>query len=297
MTSPDLPPPDLPPPDPSPPDLPAADLPAAADRWGDLRPRLLSAMVMIGVGALEIWLGGPSFLALVVVLTTVMIWELATITGWQAARRPGTALMIAAAAGLCLAAALLVNTPASAALLLVPSVLLALTPRRARRIASIYGAAVLLAGYGLVELREGAGTPAILWIVAVVIVSDIAGYFAGRLLGGPKFWPAISPKKTWSGTVAGWIAALLVGLGFVLAGLAGWGLVALSPLVAFGGQMGDIAESWIKRRAGVKDSSALIPGHGGVMDRFDAMIGAVCLVIVLGLVFALPLPLPLPVAR
>jgi len=118
----------------------------------------------------------------------------------------------------------------------------------------------------------------------VVVASDVLGYFAGRMLGGPKFWPAISPKKTWSGTVAGWIGAALVGLVVVLATGASWALVPFSALVAFAGQMGDIAESWVKRRAGVKDASALIPGHGGVLDRFDALIGAVVLVMALGLV-------------
>jgi phosphatidate cytidylyltransferase len=116
------------------------------------------------------------------------------------------------------------------------------------------------------------------------------GYFIGRRFGGPKFWPRVSPNKTWSGTVAGWVGAALVGLAFVAAGRAGWGLVALSPLIALAGQLGDIAESWIKRRAGFKDSSSLIPGHGGVLDRFDALIGAALAVLILSFVFALPLP-------
>jgi phosphatidate cytidylyltransferase len=138
-------------------------------------------------------------------------------------------------------------------------------------------------------LRDEQGVLAFVWLLSVVIVSDVAGYFAGRLLGGPKFWPAISPKKTWSGTVAGWIGAALLALGFVLAGQAGWGLVILSPLVAFAGQMGDIAESWIKRRTGVKDSSNLIPGHGGVMDRFDALTGAMVAVMLLTRFVDLPI--------
>ena len=175
-------------------------------------------------------------------------------------------------------------------MLLVPALFFALTRRRDRRLSAAWAAAAMISGYGLIYLRNEAGTPAILWLVLVVIASDVMGYFAGRILGGPKFWPAISPKKTWSGTVAGWVGAALVGLGFVMAGYAGWGLVALSPLVAFGGQMGDIAESWVKRRAGVKDSSALIPGHGGVLDRFDAMTGAVVLLILLSLLANLPLP-------
>jgi phosphatidate cytidylyltransferase len=128
-----------------------------------------------------------------------------------------------------------------------------------------------------------AGASVILWLVAVVVASDVLGYFAGRMLGGPKFWPSVSPKKTWSGTVAGWIGAALVGAGFVILSGASWVLMPVSALVAFAGQMGDIAESWVKRRAGVKDASQLIPGHGGVLDRFDALIGAVVAVKALGL--------------
>jgi phosphatidate cytidylyltransferase len=93
-----------------------------------------------------------------------------------------------------------------------------------------------------------------------VIASDVLGYFAGRILGGPKFWPRVSPKKTWSGTVAGWVGAAGVGLGSGPRGLGSAALVWVSPLVAFAGQMGDIAESAIKRRAGVKDSLEPDPG-------------------------------------
>jgi phosphatidate cytidylyltransferase len=149
--------------------------------------------------------------------------------------------------------------------------------------------AILISGHGLFVLRDEAGTIAFLWLLGVVIVSDVMGYFAGRILGGPKFWPAISPKKTWSGTIAGWAGAAVLGLGFVLAGYGSFWLVLLSPLVAFAGQMGDIVESWLKRRVGAKDSSNLIPGHGGVMDRFDALSGAMVLVMLLTRVFDLPI--------
>lgn len=144
--------------------------------------------------------------------------------------------------------------------------------------------AIMLAGYGLIDLRQTGGTTVILWLVAVVVASDVLGYFAGRMLGGPKFWEAVSPKKTWSGTVAGWIGAAVVGLVMVLAAGESWLLVPLSALVAFAGQMGDIAESWVKRRAGVKDASNLIPGHGGVLDRFDALIGALVVLLAMELV-------------
>jgi phosphatidate cytidylyltransferase len=254
---------------------------APSGKWSDLRTRILSAIVMVAVGAVEIWLGGTAFATLVVVLIGVMIWELAMMT---APSERQSALTLAVVAGVTLVAALVLKTEVAVLFLIVPSVALLLTPRRDQRLAAAYALAIMLAGYGLVELRSVGGTQAILWLVAVVVASDVLGYFAGRMLGGPKFWPAISPKKTWSGTVAGWIGAALVGLVVVLATGASWALVPLSALVAFAGQMGDILESWVKRRAGVKDASNLIPGHGGVLDRFDALIGAVVVVLALGLV-------------
>lgn len=254
--------------------------PAPSGRWADLRTRILSAIVMVAVGAVEIWLGGAAFAGLVVALTGVMIWELATMTAPHRQRSP---VLLAVAASAALVAALVLKTDVAALFLAGPSVALLLTPRRDRRLASAYALAIMLAGYGLIELRQSGGGTLILWLVAVVVASDVLGYFAGRMLGGPKFWERVSPKKTWSGTIAGWIGAALVGLVMVLAAGASWLLVPLSALVAFAGQLGDIAESWVKRRAGVKDASNLIPGHGGVLDRFDALIGAVVAVLALGL--------------
>ncbi|MFO1202746.1 MAG: phosphatidate cytidylyltransferase [Tabrizicola sp.] len=255
--------------------------PAPTGKWADLRTRILSAIVMVAVGALEIWLGGTAFAALVVVLTGVMIWELATMTSPSRQRSP---VALAVGAAIALVAAVVLRTELAVLFLMVPTGALILTPRRDRRLAAAYALAIMLAGYGLVHLRVGGGTSVILWLVAVVVASDVLGYFAGRMLGGPKFWERISPKKTWSGTVAGWIGAALVGAFFVWSHGASWLLVPLSAVTALAGQMGDIAESWVKRRAGVKDASNLIPGHGGVLDRFDALIGAVVAVLALGLV-------------
>jgi phosphatidate cytidylyltransferase len=131
-----------------------------------------------------------------------------------------------------------------------------------------------VAGLGLIALRDGFGALWLLWLVLVVIASDVAGYFAGRLIGGPKLWPQVSPKKTWSGTVAGWLLALAVGAAFMPLLGQGAAFLELTLWVCIAGQAGDIAESALKRHVGVKDSSHLIPGHGGVMDRFDAMLGA-----------------------
>lgn len=258
------------------------------NRWTDLRPRLLSAIVMVAVGAAEIWLGGRSFAALAMLLTGGMIWELARITA-PARRTTPLAMAFVGAGGLF--AALALNGDLATAALLVPSLALALTPRRDRRIAAAYAAAIMIAGFGLVDLRltDGNGQSAILWLISVVVVSDVAGYFAGRILGGAKFWPAVSPKKTWSGTVAGWIGAVVVGFIFYLGGYGNIGLLLLSPVIAFAGQMGDIVESWLKRRAGIKDSSTLIPGHGGLLDRFDALIGATVALMLIGLILPLPI--------
>ena len=257
-----------------------------AAQWSDLRTRVISAVVLIAVGAAEIWLGGVTFAILVIVLTTAMIWELANMT---APAQRNTPLVMAAIAAVSLGVAVAIPNPLAMTCLTAPAIALALTPRRDRRLATLYAVAIMVAGYGLISLRRS-GSETIIWLVLVVVVTDVLGYFAGRMLGGPKFWPAISPKKTWSGTVAGWVGAGFVGMVFVLAGAAGWGLVPLSVLVAFAGQMGDIWESWIKRRCGVKDSSNLIPGHGGVLDRFDALTGAIVAVMLLGLIFTLPLP-------
>jgi phosphatidate cytidylyltransferase len=141
---------------------------------------------------------------------------------------------------------------------------------------------ILLAGYGMMQVRDDMGFGWMIWLVLVVVVTDVFGYFAGRLFGGPKFWPAVSPKKTWSGTGAGWVGAALVGLLFSINTGAGLQLVGISIAISMASQMGDIAESGMKRKMGVKDSSNLIPGHGGLLDRFDGMLGASLFLLIIG---------------
>lgn len=251
---------------------------AASGRWGDLVPRILSAIAMLAVGGGAIWAGGTVFALLAVACTGLMMWELARMTrgeGYDASVLLG--LLVA----VVLALNLFVPQPWVIPLLLLPVLAGVIAPRRDTAVFAAYALVILATGWALVALRQGAGLVPVLWLLAVVVASDVAGYFAGRILGGPKFWPKVSPKKTWSGTVAGWIGAALVGAAFWAAGQGSAALVWVSPLVAFAGQMGDIAESAIKRRAGVKDSSALIPGHGGLLDRFDALAFAAILTAVL----------------
>ncbi len=252
--------------------------------WNDLRPRVLSAVVMVLVGGIEVWLGGAPFAVLVVLLTGVMMWELSRMTADPAL---DISLWLGLLAALLLALNLWSSWSVLAIGLVVPAVLGAVLPRRDRGVFLAYALVIMATGLALVLLRQSLGLVPILWLLAVVIISDIMGYFAGRALGGPKFWPRISPKKTWSGTAAGWVGAGLVGFGFWAAGLGSAHLLWASPLVALAGQMGDIAESAIKRRAGVKDSSNLIPGHGGLLDRFDALAFAAILTVALHIVVPL----------
>lgn len=255
----------------------------AAPNFADLRARAISALVMVVVGLGALWLGGAWFLGLVVVVGGLMLWELSRMLGAEPA--VATGLGVAASVAM-LAASMLPGW--GWALLAVPPLAAAVAVARDRALCVVYGTAALAAAFALAGFRAEQGLAWVAWLILVVIASDVAGYFAGRILGGPKFWPAVSPKKTWSGTVAGWLGAGLVGAGFVALGAAGPGLVAVSVLVAFAAQMGDIAESAIKRREGVKDSSGLIPGHGGVLDRFDAMLGASLVLLLASLVAGLP---------
>ncbi|MDO9525202.1 MAG: phosphatidate cytidylyltransferase [Gemmobacter sp.] len=251
--------------------------------FGDLRTRVISAIVMAVVGIADIWLGGAWFLALLVVVGGAMMWELSRMLG----AAPMAALMMGALASVVMVAVPML--PAWGWLLLaVPPLVASALVARDRVLCAVYGSAALLATFALYGFRLEQGLVWLIWLILVVVASDVAGYFAGRTLGGPKFWPAVSPKKTWSGTVAGWVGAALVGLGFAAATQAGVGLALISALVAFAAQMGDIAESAIKRRAGVKDSSNLIPGHGGVLDRFDALLGASLVMLVSAALIGLP---------
>jgi phosphatidate cytidylyltransferase len=132
------------------------------------------------------------------------------------------------------------------------------------------------------------------WLALVVIVTDILGYFAGRFIGGPKFWPKVSPKKTWSGTIAGWIGAAIVGALYVYNGAAGLELIGISIAISMASQMGDVSESALKRRMGIKDSSNIMPGHGGMFDRFDGMLGASIFLLVIEALVVFP---PVPVVQ
>lgn len=252
---------------------------SGSGQWSDLRARVLSAIVMVIVGFAAIWAGGDIFNLFIAASCGAMMWELLRML---APDKGSVALwMGVVSAGAVLASAYL---PAFYVLpvLLAPALAAAGQISAHRSICLPYAMWITLAGFGMIVIRGDFGLATLLWLICVVVATDVAGYFAGRLIGGPKFWPRVSPKKTWSGTVAGWIAAALVGWGFASTLGNGGALVLLSVVLSMASQAGDVAESAIKRKVDVKDSSNLIPGHGGFLDRFDGMLGASALFLLVG---------------
>lgn len=258
-----------------------------AGNWDDLKIRLMSGAWMAVIGILAIVIGGVWFQMLAVFVTAVMVWEC-----WIMIRgaSPTSGMLLAAAVASILSAQVFGGAQSYEflALFLVVPIIGAVVLARERITFFIFSLAVQIAGYGLVHFRIDYGFTWLIWLVSIVVVTDIAGYFAGKSLGGPKFWPAISPKKTWSGTIGGWIGAAIVGVVFTMFTNAGWTIILLSVVISFAGQMGDIAESALKRRQGVKDSSTLIPGHGGLFDRFDALLGASLFMLLVASLFNVP---------
>lgn len=146
---------------------------------------------------------------------------------------------------------------------------------------------ITLPAAALVWLRSDpvAGFETILWLLCMVWATDIGAYAAGRTIGGPKLAPRFSPKKTWAGLVGGVISAAVVGAAFASwLGLSLIGFASLSGVLAVVAQAGDIFESAVKRRFDVKDSSNLIPGHGGVLDRVDGVLPVAVVVAAVALI-------------
>ncbi|MCE8006466.1 phosphatidate cytidylyltransferase [Aestuariivita sp.] len=256
-----------------------------AAQWHDLIVRMGSGAVMLAIGLAAVAAGGDIFHGFVALICGAMVWELVRMlapgvpnVAWQLGLMAGIASMVA------------IYLPAGVALplLMAPAIVGLAWLDQHRRLYMIFVILVLLAGFGMMSVRDDFGFVWMLWLALVVVSTDVAGYFAGRMLGGPRFWPRVSPKKTWSGTVAGWIAAALVGLVFALTTKVGLELIGISAAVSMASQMGDISESAVKRKMGVKDSSSLIPGHGGLLDRFDGMLGASVFLLIVGQIIGFP---------
>ncbi len=250
-------------------------------RFGaDLRQRVISGFLLAGAAIVAVILGGWVNALFVALGTGVMAWELTRMTrGVLGFRKVGAVLafLTGAIPPVVVEAAGLVPALATATVLSIVAGF-GLARRTPRPELLAFGILLLAyAGTFFVWMRDipEHGLSIAVWLALVVVAADMGGYFCGRAIGGPKLAPVLSPNKTWAGAIGGIVFAFVVSevFGLVVGGDA-LVLGILAGLTAVVSQAGDLVESATKRRFGVKDSSTLIPGHGGVLDRFDALAGA-----------------------
>lgn len=253
---------------------PSMAAPPTSRRWGDLLPRVLSGIVLVPLALGTAALGGVTFVLFWLAAAVAITWE------WQ--RLIGSAGLLGRvlAAGLSLLVAVLLVSSGSFAWAVVVLALgmagtAALAGPSHRGMAAggvLYAGALASTVIGL--RLSASGLLALVWLFAVVWGTDVMAYFGGRLIGGPKLWPRLSPSKTWSGFLVGVTSGGALGLAVAPAGTRQGAVFLVGVAAAVVAQAGDFLESGLKRRYGVKDASHLIPGHGGVMDRLDGFITA-----------------------
>jgi phosphatidate cytidylyltransferase len=258
---------------------------AAAEQGSrNLLMRALAAAVLAPIAIAIAYTGGWLWALLVTLATVGLYLEWLLIVGlareWRSTA-PGVAAL--AVAGMCLMAGRLDIALVVLGIGLVG--VAALSPERRNWSATgfLYAAAAEIASV-MVRLHPDHGFAALFFVLLVVWAADIGGYFAGRAIGGPKLWERVSPKKTWAGAIGGLFLSLAVAGGFAAFGAGKTGpLLALGAILSVISQLGDLFESAVKRRFGVKDSSHVIPGHGGLLDRLDGFVAAVVAAAIFGL--------------
>jgi len=245
--------------------------------------RVIAALILAPLAIAIAYAGGWLWILLVTLAVIGLYVEWLTIVG-LAREMPVVVSGIAALAvtGLCLAIG---RIDAASGVLAIGLAAVALLTRERRNWTAagfFYAAAAEMASV-LVRLDSVKGFVALIFVLLIVWVTDIGGYFAGRGIGGPKLWPRVSPKKTWAGAAGGFAASLAVAFGFAAFDLGKTGaLLLLSAVLSVVSQLGDLFESAVKRRFGVKDSSHIIPGHGGLLDRLDGFVAAIIVAAIFG---------------
>jgi phosphatidate cytidylyltransferase len=257
---------------------------AGPARGGELAVRIVSAVIMAALALAGAVIGGWAAAFVVGIVTAIVHLEWANLTE----RSPWPTAVFTAGLVVALAMITLGRTDGGLVIIGLAVVASGLTISRWRPAGVAY-AAVLGAGLLLIRLSPD-GLAAVLLLLAVVWATDTGAYLAGRLLGGAKLWPAVSPGKTWAGAIGGLLAGVIGGL--LVAGLLDISFVPVLALVVAGlsifSQIGDLFESWVKRQFGAKDSGKLIPGHGGLMDRVDGLVFATGFALLIGWLHAGP---------
>lgn len=250
--------------------------------------RVATSFVLAPIALGAVYYGTPALEVAVAGMAAAVIWEFVHISNNDGFPRRAVIVMVATLISVALAT---VNTLLGFFVIFFVWLGLFFTSRESDQTGSsslesalLYGAVPAVC---LIFVFEQGAAETIFWLLAVVWGTDIGGYAAGRLIGGPKLAPQISPNKTWSGAVGGLLAAAAAGLAVVFAAGGGWTPLALAFAAALSvvSQFGDLAESRFKRRHGVKDSGTWVPGHGGVMDRIDGLWAASPVAAVLCAVF------------
>ena len=260
----------------------------AAKASSDLSTRFIAGIVMAAVALTAVWYGGWALRGLVALAAVVMMIE------WCAMHRVprlwawigGVLLVLLLLGGieylypdalptLDEVSELAIDPDDFAAAFYAFGAVVAaavLLAAAARRVAVGWGFAyVAIPAFALLVL-SWAYNGLVFWVMGVTCATDIFAYFSGRSIGGPKLAPRVSPNKTWAGLIGGTIGAGLVGWGVALLFDLGMPFVWIGAPMAIVAQGGDLYESWVKRRAGVKDSGSILPGHGGVLDRLDGLL-------------------------
>lgn len=260
---------------------------AATQSWTDLRSRLISA-VILGIAVLVLtFVGGLAFRLLCCAASVIVFDEWTRMTR---AKRAGDIYIFARRAlYLSLAAFFFGFHGWALAIVAASAAFIAVVDRGEHKANWVLGGLVYAATAGMAPgiLRDSGaeGLAALGLVICIVWATDIFAYFFGRTFGGPKLMPMVSPKKTISGALGGLLFGVLFGIGFEywLTGDVSALVLVLSAILSIVGQAGDLFESWVKRRFGVKDSGRLIPGHGGLMDRIDALIISTGVLLLVGL--------------
>ncbi len=250
--------------------------------------RVATSFVLAPVALGAVYYGSPAFELAVAAMAAAVIWEFVHISNNDGFPRRAVIVMAATLASVALA---VIDTLLGFFVVFFVWLGLFFTSRDSDQTGSsslesalLYGAVPAVC---MIVVYEQGAAETVFWLLAVIWGTDIGGYVAGRLIGGPKLAPRISPNKTWAGAIGGLVAASAAGMAVTFAAGVGWAPLAILFAVALSivGQFGDLAESRFKRRHGVKDSGTWVPGHGGVMDRIDGLWAAVPVAAVLCTLF------------